>query len=702
MKSDIEFYLPNTTGQHEEINGKTVYGNQSDKGKEMVFKFCGDDDVWVLVDNSLVLDMGGIHGKVYGEINLSRGTTAVAQGGTTKVLDDDKIMSYGTGGTVTPDTITLGPGKHTLTICYLERGSSQSNCAIYFNISPEYAIDLDKNDSDDTSAKLRNAEFQIFSDPACETPAEEFAENGVAKTYTTGEQGNVHINGFHAGRTYYLKETKAPEGYPDVSAKVITLAFGNTGVLRVYSPTDMLRPLSIGVPNPAGENDANYKWYRLGIPNKRVSVSVEKKWQGTSATDGASVGVSLHRHSYKDRGTPESTHTVSVQAAYLMGDNQKAVYSCDKMKSVSALQDIASFTVGDGDTVSFDVLANHYDGALAIYPYEGYTPYKTFIKTSSQYFGVKKEGSTVRQQLPYHVTYEVSNITADVVVKVYLIGDGGSASSFTRYLTVSMPTYTTSDDALLGRMSDDQVVGTQTLTASNSWKYEWTGLPDKDPATGNLYYYYVTEDNVKVGEKDITSFYTDIYNPKRVDHGKITLTNEYGLVPVKLRKRDADDHNNKLGGAQFKLYTSYDVTNKTGTLFNVETDYLDVTSTWNSEGKYFTSREDDGNFYVGLLPIGTYYLVEIAAPSGYNLLNGPVELVVEPGRVGYKMPGADSYSYQAVESSGAMKYINIYIDNTPGYTLPSTGGPGTVIYMVAGLGLIALAMALLLRRRREY
>ncbi|MBE5971200.1 MAG: fibro-slime domain-containing protein [Lachnoclostridium sp.] len=92
-------------------------------GKDMVFSFAGDDDVWVFIDGKLVLDMGGIHLSNAGSINFKTGAVTV-----------DKIHTDN-GKTESID-IFSDYSKHTLTFFYMERGEGGSNCNLRFNIQP--------------------------------------------------------------------------------------------------------------------------------------------------------------------------------------------------------------------------------------------------------------------------------------------------------------------------------------------------------------------------------------------------------------------------------------------------------------------------------------------------------------------------------------------------------------------------------------
>ncbi len=194
MSLEMEFYLPDRPGV---TDADGEYGNRDLYGQQMHFKFSGDDDVWVFVDGQLVLDIGGVHGVENGDINFSSGAVVV-------------------NGTQVSTLSGVKAGGHTLTIYYLERGSSQSNCAIYFNLAPRFALTLQKEDVL-TQSLLDGAEFSVYMDADCTIPAELWEssaayKNDLPATHTfTVKDGTAEIWGLITGKIYYIRETKPPD-----------------------------------------------------------------------------------------------------------------------------------------------------------------------------------------------------------------------------------------------------------------------------------------------------------------------------------------------------------------------------------------------------------------------------------------------------------------------------------------------------------
>lgn len=96
------------------------------------FTFTGDDDIWIFIDDKLVVDLGGDHKDASCTLNFKDNTTTYTTGINTKSVtsaSDEytlaEVMEGSTGNTV-----------HTLKMFYMERGLIESNLRIEFSFSP--------------------------------------------------------------------------------------------------------------------------------------------------------------------------------------------------------------------------------------------------------------------------------------------------------------------------------------------------------------------------------------------------------------------------------------------------------------------------------------------------------------------------------------------------------------------------------------
>jgi hypothetical protein len=120
----------------------------------------------------------------------------------------------------------LGAGQHTLTFYYMERGASESDAAIYFNIAPSYRVNMTKTGTG--GAALTGAEFKIYTDPELKKEADNIvpvAGSGTKVKYDSKgrrtficNSPEFSLDGFVADTDYYIRETKAPDGYQILKA----------------------------------------------------------------------------------------------------------------------------------------------------------------------------------------------------------------------------------------------------------------------------------------------------------------------------------------------------------------------------------------------------------------------------------------------------------------------------------------------------
>lgn len=191
-------------------------------GKDaMTFEFAGDDDVWVFIDDVLVGDIGGIHTRAELTINFQTGEITV--NGSANGTLRSKFQAAGKGGSAENwNSNTFADGtNHTLKFFYLERGATDSNMKLKFNLVTVPESDIIKFDQD--GKFVQGAEFKLYK-----TDKDFQTEGKLLGSGTTDETGRLTLtndddngvinfddlyNKNHGNKYYLLKETRVPEGY---------------------------------------------------------------------------------------------------------------------------------------------------------------------------------------------------------------------------------------------------------------------------------------------------------------------------------------------------------------------------------------------------------------------------------------------------------------------------------------------------------
>ena len=194
-------------------------------GKDaMTFEFAGDDDVWVFIDDVLVGDIGGIHTRAELTINFQTGEITV--NGSANGTLRSKFQAAGKGGSAENwNSNTFADGtNHTLKFFYLERGATDSNMRLKFNLVTVPESDIIKFDQD--GGLVEGAQFALYKTDERFADTTTNPENllGSGTTNANGQltltndvdNGVINFDDLykeHGYQYYLLKETKAPNGY---------------------------------------------------------------------------------------------------------------------------------------------------------------------------------------------------------------------------------------------------------------------------------------------------------------------------------------------------------------------------------------------------------------------------------------------------------------------------------------------------------
>lgn len=435
MKATIPFTMT-TTGKLNDADSSS---------NDIVFSFSGDDDVWVYIDGTEVIDLGGIKNRLSATINFATNTVTVtaADNGysdtgaigdsntnttTNLVANGWTYTSNGTSSTYThalfDDDDSTGlismtretfaaSSSHELSVFYLERGAGSSNCKIEFNLPVYDYVSVTKNI---TQSVTSDGEISDLTDE------EQAVIDSVSFGFTLYHDGNVV-----SGATYSILNVDGQSvgtGTTDANGH-FTLQNGQTA--RFVT-----------------QFDSDDTWYV--VEDEKTGYSTDPGWSYTST--GANGATTTTAYSGL---TSDKVHIVGGSES-----EDSIHFTCNNYLSVTIpnpgiLTEDEEIVIDYGLSVDIDVLSNDLYRAdtVTVYGIEAYDSSKTYaggsgddnsetastsgLKTVTGTYG------TVTLNSDGTITYQLTKQMTGVEVLVYevkLTGSDTNAAGNTTSKTV--------------------------------------------------------------------------------------------------------------------------------------------------------------------------------------------------------------------------------------------------------------------------
>lgn len=661
-------------------------------GQDMVFSFAGDDDVWVFIDNKLVLDLGGVHERATGSINFANGEVYVNNQSNPTLRsvfnsDSDTFADY---------------TSHSLKLFYMERGRGDSNCSIKFNLPPRptNSIEIVKSLANSDKEKYTSTDFQF-------------------KAYLEDEEDRnqepVQYNAIPEGTPYRVKKNDSLTDEVRYVGKhnIFTLKAGESAVFE-------------GI-------DSGLRFYaeEVGILSDQFDKVDITDWKVTyHDLNGNLVGTSEGK-------VPEQTKTYLARSGVKTAGNAARV----EFKNTCNVNNLRKLRItkkmnglSTTDKFSFQVYLTGQNRQFI--PYDG--GYEVIHKDGTS---VSREGNPqgiIRDVAPDE-TIVIDQILSGTEFKVNEIEPDNS-----RYEKPIKEVEkgscdvgrVTDSDGMIALEKDAHVIITNTLkvnlTVEKKWSdtgikhssiyaglYKADGTPLKyvelnennhyrdvfsnvsssdlvyelRPVTGNenveftinnKRYVKVEADKIIVAKANNTDTkYKVSYDEKAVsEDGTMitqTITNTKIVTKLNLIKVEKNNKENLLKNAKFALYTANDdYTYKESNLVTGD-----------------IKTDSDGRATVNELVPGKYVLKETKAPDGYSLSANVWHVLVNDDQSVEVKLNVNGVDVDVDKNNDEV----FYIENIKLYSLPSTGGSGIYWYMIGGMVLMSAAAWILYKNK---
>lgn len=678
----------------------------------MVFRFSGDDDVWVFVDDVLVLDLGGTHGTVDGSIDFATGEVLqylswnganATEAARTKGSDTSfptTIRACFDAAGKTPNGGWSGDGKtfadytgHTLKFFYLERGAAVANCRIDFSLPtlPDKSLTVTKEltASDGVGDYIRDSLSYRFRVVKADGTGALFLTPGM--TYDLLEKGTrvgtgtVETDGTFAlkagqsaqfadmlvkggGTKSYVVQEIMPDGLTGQYAGVEYTVSGAGGLTETEDgPAEDFTAFETAVLSAEQTQVVTYR--------NKVDVSRLSRLQVTKQTAEGSgfTGEESFPIQVKLGGQP-----LSVGTEYRIGDAVHTVAAPGILElkagqTAEILQGILSGT-------AYEITELEREGLHYRASYSGtVSPEGTVTCTPNGASGEFPLGSTVR--------ITVTNASYDFAAEIPITKEALHNETEN---TFSFRVQAVRQDEGGAWIPEEELPGTR-LTVTDSAVTEGRILIGFAAGTGGSFYYRVSEEAgsgsflyddtfyiLEITAGDGTAEVTGIWK-----NGVEEQPADSALAFVNLRTTRLTVAKNLVGGSPAEQFSFTAAVTLDGEPVPMESG-ADYTAEGNTV-RFALSHEQ---------------AVTISGiPWGARVV------VTEESREGY-IPSCQIGDAQAVQGNEAevtvdRENISLRFENRCAYELPQTGGSGTNLYTLGGLLQMAAAACLLYFQKKR-